>query len=241
MMKTRILKADLEYADPSTWTDPDTCKAPEEVDLSTIYPPYSLHYKRLPMDVWRVGESEGSLYMKKIQYLEKACRQKLHSRNLERIGDVVAREVVICERLRLRPHPNVVEYHGVFSRDDVPYRFCNSNIQVPLDVERVLGIWYTRYDCTLHDLVDRDETFDVRHCLESIAKGIEHMHSLGIVHYNIKPANIFLKRPPRNCPESYKWVVGDFDSAHDAGARISAQARDRSLGARQDGERLSGL
>jgi serine/threonine protein kinase len=191
MKKTCNLKAVLEYVDPSTWTDPETCKAPEEVNLTTIYPPYLPHYKRL---VLREGESEAGLDMKKIRYLDKTCRQKLGSCTLTRIGDVVAREVGICERLRVGPHPKIVEYLGVFSRDNVPYIIGNTNIEVPLDVERVLGIWYARYDCTLHDLVIRDETFDVRHCLESIDKGIEHMHGLGIVHCDIKPQNIFVKR-----------------------------------------------
>lgn len=219
MKKTRNLKHDLEHDDLPTWTDPVNCKPPEEVDLTTIYPPHHPHYSRL---VAREGEAERSLYMKQVRYLDKACRQDLDDSILAKIGDVVARDIAICERLKAHPHTNVVEYRGVFSQNKIPFTIGSTFVEVPLDIERVLGIWYARYDCTLYDLVARDEDFDVRHCLESIAKGIEHLHALGIVHCDTKPHNIFVKRLSQG--RGHQWVIGDFDSAHEAGARIRLKA-----------------
>lgn len=71
----------------------------------------------------------------------------------------------------------------------------------------MVGIWYARYDCTLSKMVNSKKTFDVRYCLQSIANGIEYMHSMGIVHCDIKPSNIFVKRAPEHSGQEY--VFGD--------------------------------
>jgi serine/threonine protein kinase len=64
------------------------------------------------------------------------------------------------------------------------------------------------------------KSFNVRYCLESIANGIEHLHSIGIVHNDIKPGNIFVKFMDQGFIGPQQWVIGDFDSAQDTGALL---------------------
>ncbi|RYG72831.1 protein kinase family protein [bacterium] len=62
---------------------------------------------------------------------------------------------------------------------------------------------------------DLGQKFDARRCLENIAAGISHFHSLGVVHSDIKPDNIFVDLKSSGRPI---FVVGDFDSTHEFGA-----------------------
>jgi serine/threonine protein kinase len=217
MIKLRLSKLDLESADPSTWTDQEIYKAPEEVDLRMLYPIHVACTTRFTLPL-QAGETARDIYIKQPSYLDKACRQKLEARVLAYTGELVAREVAICERLRVRPHSGLAEYRGVYSDNKKRYKVGNSFVEIPLDTERVLGIVYKWYDCTLYELVGRGEVFNLRYCLQCIANAIEHMHSLGIVHCDIKPHNVFVRTVHRRFPEPHHWVLGDFDSAHDVGA-----------------------
>ena len=54
--------------------------------------------------------------------------------------------------------------------------------------------------------------FSANKCLSDIEAGMDHLHSLGIVHCDIKPRNIFVS-------SSYDhFVIGDFDSCYRKGA-----------------------
>jgi len=222
MIKLRLSKLDLESANPSIWTDPTTFKPPEEIDLRILYPVHIACTTRFTL-----GETASGIFVKQPSYLDKACRQKLEPRVIAYTGDLVAREVAICERLRARPHPGLAEYRGVYSDNKKRYKVENTFVEIPLDTERVLGIVYKRYDCSLYELVGRGEVFNVWYCLQCIADAIEHMHSLGIVHCDIKPHNVFVKKLRRGAAEPYEWVVGDFDSAHDVGAAIKLKGGSR--------------
>ncbi|KAF2823820.1 hypothetical protein CC86DRAFT_384365 [Ophiobolus disseminans] len=91
---------------------------------------------------------------------------------------------------------------------------------IPRCTVRVLDIVYKRYEGTLYDLVIRGAAFNVQYCLDSVAKAIKHLHSLRIVHCDVKPQNIFVQRMPHGSREPHSWVLGDFDSAHEQGAPI---------------------
>jgi len=109
-----------------------------------------------------------------------------------RIKDIVLREIQTCEMLRRHPHTNVCLYKGVD---------YNKHFQVT-------GLLFERYDANLRDFVLDQHHFDVRKCIQNIRQGIAHMHSLGLVHCDIKPSNILVDITAQ------RFVVGDFDSTH---------------------------
>jgi serine/threonine protein kinase len=88
-----------------------------------------------------------------------------------------------------------------------------------LDTERVVKIVFKRYAGMLMDLVNERKRFDVAYCLKSISAGINHMHSLGIAHCDIKSDNIFVEiNNDRNAAHPYEFVLGDFDSVAPMGS-----------------------
>lgn len=67
---------------------------------------------------------------------------------------------------------------------------------------------------TLSERLRRDtETFDKEACLREVELGIRHLHSLGLVHNDINPANIMFD-------DSDRPVIIDFDSCHYHGQKL---------------------
>ncbi|CCE30705.1 uncharacterized protein CPUR_04554 [Claviceps purpurea 20.1] len=58
---------------------------------------------------------------------------------------------------------------------------------------------------TLNERMKVSTPFDKSRCLEGIERGIRHLHSLGVIHNDIKPNNIMLDELDRP-------VIIDFDS-----------------------------
>jgi hypothetical protein len=112
--------------------------------------------------------------------------------------DVTLREIRTCETLRRAWHPNVCYYRGV--RVD--------------DRGLVRGLMFDRYDMTLREMLYKGHKINIPACLRDIENGIKHIHSLGLVHCDIKPANIFVHL------RSQRFIVGDFDSMHHEGDRL---------------------
>jgi hypothetical protein len=107
------------------------------------------------------------------------------------------------------------------------YDHPGGKIHVPFKHERILKLVFKRYDCTLWELVTKDQAINAKQCLESIAAGIMHMHDLGMVHGDIKPRNIFASAEEGKDPElSMLYVVRDFDSTHKTGSRITLKSGD---------------
>jgi serine/threonine protein kinase len=150
--------------------------------LESVYPAYDARTMTL-------AESSGSIYHKKIDLLRYASRRWADVET----KDITAREIRRCEFLRQHTHPNICQYHSV-TLDEAGLR--------------VSGLIFDRYDGSLHDNVRGGASFDAAKCLRHLKRAIEHLHSLGLVHCDIKPDNIFV----RNSPEHY--VLGDFDSTH---------------------------
>ncbi|CAN9371447.1 unnamed protein product [Alternaria alternata] len=61
-----------------------------------------------------------------------------------------------------------------------------------MDQERVLNLVFEKYDCNLRKAIERGYPVHIRDCLQSIAAGTEHMHSLKLIHGNFKPENILV-------------------------------------------------
>lgn len=109
------------------------------------------------------------------------------STNPHQISDDVLAELEICEILKRRPHPNIARYLGCQVREG-----------------RITGICFAKYQKILIRAVhpgnhmkrrfpyDNGALEDVESCLGGVEEGIRHLHSLGLVHNDIDPANIML-------------------------------------------------
>ncbi|KAG6072847.1 hypothetical protein E4U15_006739 [Claviceps sp. LM218 group G6] len=100
------------------------------------------------------------------------------------LRDLVSLEIEAYEILRQHPHPNIVEYRGCVVSNG-----------------RISGICLAKYK--RHSMRDAPLNKDL--FLEGIERGIRHLHSLGVIHNDIKPQNIMLDELDRP-------VIIDFDS-----------------------------
>ena len=114
----------------------------------------------------------------------------------------VLREVKACEILQANPHYGIATYHGCIIKGKL-----------------IRGICYSAYWKTLEDFVNpgrkvgkrsfrygQHRLRDVEKFLRDLVKGVEHLHSLGLVHQDLKPVNIMLRE------EDESPVIIDFDS-----------------------------
>ena len=174
--------------DPYTWDTP-----PRLINILNIRPAYT----NFTMTSAKYLKN-NRLYAKTMDYLRYST---------ELFGtpcwlkDIVMREIENCETLRKNPHPNICRYRGV---------------DYDLKSKRIMALLFQKYDMTLGELVAEKRTFDAEKCLQDIRQGIRHINSLGYVHVDIKPSNIFvdLKVQPA-C-----FVVGDFDSMQKQGSQL---------------------
>jgi serine/threonine protein kinase len=115
------------------------------------------------------------------------------------IGGQIIAEAQVLEILRINPHPNICTYYGCIREGD-----------------SVTGLCLKRYPRTLSDAVyDRsikDENTRNK-VLYEIAAGIEHLHSLGLIHNDINPSNIMLD-------EDNNAIIIDFDSCKREGEKL---------------------
>ncbi|KAF2113228.1 kinase-like domain-containing protein [Lophiotrema nucula] len=116
---------------------------------------------------------------------------------------LTTREVTVCETLLKAPHPNLVAYHGVITDAS----------------DRVTGVVYTRYDSDLLEHIRSGKPFSAEHIISSVSAAVAHLHSLGLVHCDIRPPNIFVKGEG----ESMQVVLGDFDATYVLGEIIRAK------------------
>lgn len=83
------------------------------------------------------------------------------------IWQYMIQEARVCETLMEYPHQNVARYYGYVKKDGL-----------------MVGLCFKRYGQTLSEAVRTGliRTEDVEHSFDQIKKGIEHIHSLGLVH-----------------------------------------------------------
>ncbi|CAG8126684.1 unnamed protein product [Penicillium olsonii] len=122
----------------------------------------------------------------------------------------IAREVETCEILRKNPHPNNATYYG--------YQHTHG---------RVSGLCFRQYKSTLLEAVNPQRLGKVaflssarelvkanmKNSLEGILAAIKHLHSLGLVHNDINPANIMLS-------DDGTFILIDFDSCRSIGESL---------------------
>ncbi|CAG8147937.1 unnamed protein product [Penicillium nalgiovense] len=122
----------------------------------------------------------------------------------------IAREIETCEILRKNPHPNIATYYG--------YKDTRG---------RVSGLCFKRYTSTLLEAVNPQRLGKVaflssarelvkanmKSGLEGILAAIKHLHSFGLVHNDINPANIMLD-------DDGTFILIDFDSCRSIGESL---------------------
>jgi serine/threonine protein kinase len=99
-------------------------------------------------------------------------------------------EAHICELLAKSPHPNIVTYYGCDVRGGYVLHLILEYLPHKL-ADRFL---------------DKSKPLDVEQCIRGIEAGLNHIHSLGLVHLDIAPRNIMLR-------EDDTPVIIDFDLA----------------------------
>jgi serine/threonine protein kinase len=133
---------------------------------------------------------------------------------MSRIANEVLQEIQVCEKFKLRPHPNIAEYIG-----------CE------VQGGRVSGICFKRYKESLQQRLNpghlnkrmfaHSSRLDVAWCRNIVAgieKGLEHLHTLGLVHNDLNPANIMLDE--RETP-----IIIDFGSCRRIGESLRGVGR----------------
>lgn len=187
------------------------------VDLTDIYPSF-----RAQFALYREKSPREDVYVKRTQILELVDAMGMSAIHTMSPGLITTHEASICDRLSFEAHPNIVEYLGVQVSDELDFDHEGGKIQVPLAGKSVTGLVFKKYDCILDELVIRRQKFDVRLCLKSVSAAIQHLHRMNLVHGDLSPHNIFVKRGNKGD----HFVLGDFSSAHNTGSVITFKTGD---------------
>ncbi|KAL2135787.1 hypothetical protein VTI74DRAFT_6992 [Chaetomium olivicolor] len=182
-------------------------------DLSVLDHVQPLDTKRGPRmkHTWTKASAQDGFYLKTPSLWDYAAG------NLEYR---MRREIEMCEFLRKHPHPNVAVYHGCQETNG-----------------RATGLFFDRYRATLNETVNPGScnkqdfasgdrklvTNDMIIALGGLLDGIQHLHSLGIVHNDVNPSNIMFD-------ENGRLVLIDFDSCRYVGEPILATGAKRTPG-----------
>ncbi|KII86594.1 hypothetical protein PLICRDRAFT_260852 [Plicaturopsis crispa FD-325 SS-3] len=113
------------------------------------------------------------------------------------VGYYMALELDSLWHVTRRSHPNICEYLGCV-----------------LDGQHITGLCFKRYKCTLHDAIEHRMPLDFYSVTSGIASGVQHLHSMGLVHGNLKPTNIMLD-------DDDTPIIIDFDQCQKSGATLS--------------------
>ena len=113
------------------------------------------------------------------------------------LSSLLLHEAEVCEILRASPHQNIAQYLGCIVKND-----------------KITGLCFVKYGMNLFDRVTEDSRpFNTNLVLKGIQAGIRHLHSLGLIHCDINPANIVMGRG--DTP-----VIVDFDSCQRNGEKL---------------------
>jgi hypothetical protein len=126
-------------------------------------------------------------------------------------------EIGVVQQLMRSPHPNLAKYQGVV---------CDAK-------NRVVGIAYKKYECDLQRLLvdwakDTENwkfPIPIGHIMSSIEAAVGHLHGLGLIHCDIRPANIFISYGTTAgvWDSTAEVVLGDFDAVHQEGAPLTGK------------------
>jgi len=191
-----ILRKDDEYFYA---TSPGRYRSAADVNLvdlnpvpipgSKIWPQFPLHLKRAPEPL------PENCYVKRPSLLYYG-----DTKASTELSQLVLHEAQICEILRTSPHPHIAQYLGCI-----------------VEKSRITGLCFIKYDMTLSQRVTQvSRPFDADYLLQCIEEGIQHLHSLELIHCDINPTNILMRG---EVP-----VIGDFDSCQRKGEKLGLKA-----------------
>lgn len=106
------------------------------------------------------------------------------------LSSFLLQEARICEILLRNEHPNIARYLGCVTNDG-----------------RVTGLCFEKYSETLAKRLEDGRSVDQESCFQQICAGIDHLHSLNLVHNDIHSGNIMSLDN-----EGGSFVIIDFDS-----------------------------
>lgn len=153
----------------------------------------------------RYDFSNLDVYVKRPRYLKWLAFVRLEDLlTSERVAKITLREIHSAEVLARNPHKNLVKYLGVEIRNVV--RQSGFGVLGTMPYHAVTGLVFERHEIDLFDMVASKQPIDVDKVISDITAGLEHIHSLSMVHCDIKPENIFHK--------AGRFAIGDFDSVH---------------------------
>jgi serine/threonine protein kinase len=111
------------------------------------------------------------------EFFVKAPKLNASFRGTGLLPELVLKEVSVLERLKKQPHPHIVRYHGCLSAKG-----------------RIVGLVFDRCFKTLFQRLDEedDRRFEVETCMESVTDAVHHLHTLGLAHNDLNPANIMV-------------------------------------------------
>jgi len=113
------------------------------------------------------------------------------------------REARVVAKLR---HPNIVQVFDFDTIDDRPY----------IVMEYIAGPSLSKYLNALHRKLGRLELPHVSRILTAVASALQYAHESGVIHRDVKPANILLTSrssqivPGEPLPEDFETVLTDF-------------------------------
>ena len=113
------------------------------------------------------------------------------------------REARVVAKLR---HPNIVQVFDFDTIDDQPY----------IVMEYIAGPSLSKYLSVLHRKLGRLELPHISRLLTAVASALQYAHESGVIHRDVKPANILLASrssqivPGEPLPEDFEAVLTDF-------------------------------
>ncbi|KKY27753.1 putative serine threonine-protein kinase [Diplodia seriata] len=169
------------------------------VPPSLIHPPFdSTAFTRAPTPI------PDNWYVKRARTLFEYSPEKGIDVD---VADVVQSEAKVCEVIKAAgPHPNVATYYG-----------CEvSQADGQGDELYITGLCFRKYRMTLEERLDDPWSWplDVDKFMRGIKAGVQHLHSLGLVHCDLFPENIMMD-------ENDVPVIIDFDCARPMGQGMS--------------------
>ncbi|KAJ8115396.1 hypothetical protein OPT61_g2956 [Boeremia exigua] len=197
----------------------------DALHLADIYPAFTAQYT---LYLQKPCKKKKKVFVKHAKILDLIAAtgmsviRTLHASEITaHAGEFTAHEASICDLLAFQQHANIAEFLGVQVQDKLEFDFEGRKIAVPLGRNSFVGLVFTKYDCTLREMMDRPQKLNVKLCLQSVSAGIQYLHDLGFVHGDIRPDKIYVKR-------GYKdhFVIGDFGSAHETGSVITFKTGD---------------
>ncbi|MDQ3006035.1 MAG: protein kinase [Chloroflexota bacterium] len=113
------------------------------------------------------------------------------------------REAQVVAKLR---HPHIVQVFDFDTVDDQPY----------IVMEYIAGPSLSKYLNTLHGKIGRLEAPQVGRVLDKVATALQYAHDSGVIHRDVKPANILLTSrssqivPDEPLPLDFEPILTDF-------------------------------